>query len=240
MKVLKNMRENCSHRLNLLAIYKNHTVYLKKLQTTKEGIIYIESDEETANAYKIGHHIIDGSFELNYRIFKKAEVKRKRQGKQIYGVTFKNEISPDRQKRKMIRLYTAIDDNYYMTSILRYYEIVYIIHTLRKHNESKEFWNWICCEDKSIQINHITGDYTNSGNIALLEICTMSENLTHGSILNYFRKQTADSVGALFMATAKECCLAKEKIKELQGKEKVAIADVYSLLLQQNKVVTSL
>lgn len=240
MKALKSIRENCSHRLNLVYIFWNCKVCLRRLEDTKDTIVYIESDENNANAYKIGSHIIDCSNLLNYRIFKAVEAKRKRKGKQVYSVKLDNEILPGKQKRGMIRLYTAIDDEYSITAILRYYEIVYIIHTLRKHTGNSEFWNWIYCEDKKMQVNHITGEYENSGNVTTLEICTQEENLFHGSILNYFRKQTANSVGSLFMATAKECCLAKERLMNIRGTAKVSTAEVYALLVAENKILTSL
>ena len=238
MRLEKSIREKCSHRLNLVEIYKNHTVYLCKLKETEEKSLYIEAEnEESANAYKIGCHIIDAVSKTNYRIFSNVSIERKRKGKEVYSVKLEDEIEPGEQKRKMIRLYTSIDDTYYMTSILRFYEIVYIIHTLRTHKENRQFWKWIECDDRKLQINHITGEYDNSGNTSTLEICTRYENLVHGTLLRYFRKVN-DVTKSVFLATAKDCCLAKEQLMNATGEKKVATSDVYSLLVQQNKVVS--
>ena len=239
MKKEINIREHSSYRLDLIDILKHHTVYMSRYKEKDGKIYYVEVDDmDAANAFKIGNYLIDGTSKSNYRIFSfSEEEKKKRKGRTVYSVEEKYEVNPKNLGRKQIRLYTSNSDKYFKTAVLRYYEITYIVNTLRNHNEDDEmFKRWIKCDDRNLQINHITGEYTCSGNAGLLEICTFRENLLHGQILRYFRKVTHD-LDAIFLATAEDCCLAKKTLQIEKGVEKIETYEMYGYLLSQNKIV---
>jgi len=240
MKVQSNIRSSASSRLNLIDIYKNHTLFLKRKKEDDDGLVYVSANsEEDADAYKIGNSIIDCHITSNYRIFHCVEEEKKRKNI-LYTVKYKNEILPKDLGRKQVRLYVSIDDETYKTCVLRFYEITYIMHTLIKHRDGKEnkaFWNWINCNDGKYQINHITGEMTNSGNANALEICTREENLLHSFVLKWFRRLNQNE-SSVFVATVSDCVKAKNLIQKATGKDKVCPREVYNYLLETNKIVT--
>lgn len=231
------VREHSSYRLNLVDIFKNHTEYLAR-QKEKDGKIYYEvvSSLEEANAFRIGQAVVDGYSKLNYRIFTESVEEKKRKGKKVYSVEVSKETNPQKLGRKQIRLYVSADDKNFKSAVLRFYEITYIIHTLRTETDDEKFWHWINCDSRDLQINHITGEYTNSGNVAMLEICTQRENLLHGRALRYFRKVT-NGLNSLFLATAKDCVDARDELQREKGVEYVESCDLYDFLLNHNKIV---
>ena len=241
MKSEYRMRKSAYYRLNLVDMFRNDSIYLARKVEKKENgefyTYYIVKSEEECNAYKIGNVIIDCHSQTNYRIFRQAELVEKR-GKKIYKAKLEDEILPEKLGRKMIRIYQSVDNKNFKSSVLRYYEITYIINTLRKHREVDNdlFWKWIKSSDRSLQINHITGEMANSGNFQVLEICTMTENLVHSFVLRQFRKKDK-GVGAVFLATAKECLEAKKEYLEETGSEKADYEQIYKKLVENNKVV---
>ena len=239
MKSEVNIRAYSSYRLDLVDILKNHTIYMKRQKERDGKIFYVVVDSlEEADGFKIGNHVIDGASKCRYRIFSECIAEKKKyRGKQVYSVDIDKEVNPEKLGRKQIRLYTSNSEHFYRTSILRFYEITYIVNTVRNHEEDNEnFRRWISCDERNLQINHITGEYTCSGNASLLEICTRRENLLHGRILRYFRKVNTGLQSA-FLATVNDCCLALEQLQLETGSEKVETCDLYKVLVSQNKII---
>lgn len=233
MKKELKVREVSSHRLNFVKMFEDYSIPLVRKKEKNGEIAYSKvSSKEFANAWLIGGHLIDGFSRFNYRIFKGVELKKNG----YYIVNLDSEVKASDLGRKQIRIWAKCNELEYITCVLRYYEITSIVDFLRLHRETEEFWKWVNCSDRTMQINHISGEYENSGNIGLLEICTQRENLLHARALRYFRK-VCDISSTVFLATVDDCKKAQEFIVSQTGKEKYATQDMFQYLMDNNKIV---
>lgn len=227
------IRKVSSHRLNFVKMFQEFSVGLVMKKEKDGKISYCKAPSvESANAWLIGGHLIDGSCRYNYRIFKGCELNKRG----LYIVNLDSEIKASDLGKKQIRIWAKCNDLEYITCVLRYYEIISIVDFLRMHRENEEFWKWINCEDRTMQINHITGEYENSGNISLLEICTQKENLLHARALRYFRKVCNIST-SVFIATVDDCIKARDYIVSETGKEKYKTEEMFQYLKNHDKIV---
>lgn len=233
MKKELKVREVSSHRLNFVKMFQEYSVALV-LKKEKNGVrTYLKAQTiGAANAWLFGGHLVDGTCRYNYRIFKGCEVTKRGN----YIVNLDSEISASDLGRKQIRFWAKCNELEYITCVLRYYEITTIVDVLRRHKETDEFWKWVTCSDRTMQINHISGEYSNSGNIGLLEICTQKENLLHARALRHFRK-VCDVSSSVFLASVDDCKKARAYVVSQTGKEKYKTEDMYKYLLEHGKIV---